>query len=124
MKLCELKEKPKDRPSEGSIVVKKFDGIIADKVDQHIDPFDVKIEYTIFPDEDVFHPYGEGWAKEKLYGGIEITKVLANEPIVVKQDDSDEVIETYPIGTDITTLNSWDDRFYDIFNREIEKNAS
>lgn len=124
MKLTELKEIVKDRPDEDSLVFKKFDGILPTESDQSIDPFDVLVNYKIYPDEDVFHPYGEGWAKEKIYGGIEITKLTAAEPIVVTQDGTGDVVETYPIGTDITKLDTWDDRFYDIFNREIERSTS
>lgn len=124
MKLVELKDELKDRPSQESLIFKKYDGFVPEEADRYVDPFDVKVEYKIYPDEDVYHPYGEGWAKEKLYGGIKIEALLADEPIVVKAEGTDEVVETYPVGTDLTTLPTWDDRDYEIFLQEIEKNES
>lgn len=127
MKLSEIRGLAEGSgPTEHDFVVKKWDGNEGYQQgadDVYVVPFDVLVTYEY---EDLGysdHPYGEGKARENHGSSVVVTSITANEPVVLKNNDTDKVVKTLPKGTKVQDVPGWDEDSMDFFKQKAEEDA-
>jgi len=127
MKLSEIKGLAESKgPVDRDFVVKKWDGNEGYQQgtdDVYVEPFDVLVAYEY---EDLGysdHPYGEGKARENHGSSVVVTSITANEPVVLKNNDTDKVVKTLPKGTKVQDVPGWDEDSMDFFKQKAEEDA-
>jgi hypothetical protein len=103
MKLNRLNE---GRAYEDTFTVKKWDGH-EPQDDVYVEPFDVDVTYSA-EDLSSEHPYGEDFAVEHIFD-LGIVTLEAAEPVNVYDNETEEVVEVLPAGTDIREIPGWTD---------------
>lgn len=86
--------------------------------DEGLLPFNVTVTYDYEPASYSKHPYGEGSATEHHSPVVGIVRIVTDSP-VEQRDIKDNIIRTWPKGTDVKRLPGWKDDHLKWFEDEI-----
>ena len=127
MKLSEIRGLAEGKgPETRDFVVKKWDGNEGYQQgtdDVYVEPFDVLVTYEY---EDLGysdHPYGEGTAREHHGSSVVVTSLTSNQEVVLKNNDTDKVVKTYPKGTKVEDIPGWDKDSMEFFQQKAEEDC-
>jgi hypothetical protein len=114
MKLHEIKSQ-NYRPQHSSFKVEGYDGLEPVDTSTTYGSFDVHVEYVAIDNGYDDHPYGDGTVRE--YHGIDVDIISLTTINQVTQFDfeTDEIVKTFPAGTDLTKMSGWTDKNFDYF---------
>lgn len=128
MKLRDLFERHEDDEPEyddgeygtfdASFIIPEWDGFQPEDV--IVDPFSVKVEYTAEGGGHTYHPYGEGYAKESHGYSVSVELTAASE-VTVRDIETDEVVDTFPVGTELSEIPGWHESDREWFEKEALK---
>lgn len=105
----------------GSFTIKEYDGIQPD--DAIVSLFDIDVIYTAEDLGYTDHPYGETVAREEHGVEVEITSAVTAEEVTYRDPDTDEIVQTFPVGTDVSDLPGWNDNDNDYIQEKAEEHA-
>jgi hypothetical protein len=121
MKLSEIKMIA-ETVSADEFTVSKWDGNEPDE--GYIKPFDVIVTYKKEDFGHSDHPYGEGSAREQHGMSVFDVVIKTAESVILMDDDGNEVIKTFPIGTLISDIPGWETTSFSIFQDKAEEHAN
>lgn len=108
MKLSELHE-AKGWSTQQETTIEGWDRL--EPAEGLIEPFNVVVEFKAEQDS-TSHPYGDGQATENHGTTVELISAKTAEEVKLLHVDTDEVLKTFPKGTDVTSLPGWKQEYW------------
>jgi hypothetical protein len=106
----------------GDFIISEYDGVQPD--DAVVSMFDIRVEYEVEDHGHTDHPYGQGTAREEHGSSVNVTVMETNEEVTYHHPETDEIIKTFPKGTDCGDLPGWEESDTEYVQRKAEDHAS
>lgn len=105
----------------GSFTIEEYDGL--QPADAVVSMFGIEVEYGVADQGHTDHPYGSTSARE--YHGVEVEIISAKttEEVTYHHPETDEVLKTFPEGTDVDKLPGWGVSDWDFLQQKAEEHA-